>query len=348
MNHVGRKPETGSTTLVSRAPLVEQLNALVHECPADWLEQTDVQMAIGYAYGNLRRFEDARRYLIAALAGEGETSTTTMRAVEQLANFEARMANDVAATEPDYAQQLYASAIERLERLLAVSETAERYNLLGGAYKRRAAGESTGRTAKKMLARACEHYRQAHLLTLQRQRLDPYAVLNWLTLATILEEPVPDADALIDRCVTTTHEQFSTDRRFYTAVSIADAALVRALRSGRLGQNGQAGEQALAHLLAHFQEVVLLAVPTLGNLDSVCTHLDVTGRLLMKIQPNRASSRMTVAHLAELCRRISGDQRNGHGVEPAASAIRNGSAPKPVAGRPKPPRRRPAGEGMSG
>ncbi|KLO52731.1 hypothetical protein ACT17_12680 [Mycolicibacterium conceptionense] len=348
VNHVGRKPETGATTPFSRGPLVEQLNALVQECPADWLEQTDVQMAIGYAYGNLRRFDDARRYLIAALAGEGETSTTTMRAVEQLANFEARMANDIAATDPDYAQELYASAIERLERLLAVSQTAERYNLLGGAYKRRAAGESTGRTARKMLLRACEHYRQAHLLTLQRQRIDPYAVLNWLTLATILDEQVPDADALIDRCVTTAHEQFSIDRRFYTAVSIADAALVRALRSGRLGQNGQAGEQEVAQLLAHFQEVVVLAVPSLGNLDSVCTHLDVTGKLLTKIQPNRASSRMTVANLAELCRRISGDQRNGHVVEPVAAASRNGSAPKAATGRPKPPRRRPGGEGISG
>lgn len=348
VNHVGRKPETGATTPFSRGPLVEQLNALVQECPADWLEQTDVQMAIGYAYGNLRRFGDACRYLIAALAGEGETSTTTMRAVEQLANFEARMANDIAATDPDYAQELYASAIERLERLLAVSQTAERYNLLGGAYKRRAAGESTGRTARKMLLRACEHYRQAHLLTLQRQRIDPYAVLNWLTLATILDEQVPDADALIDRCVTTAHEQFSIDRRFYTAVSIADAALVRALRSGRLGQNGQAGEQEVAQLLAHFQEVVVLAVPSLGNLDSVCTHLDVTGKLLTKIQPNRASSRMTVANLAELCRRISGDQRNGHVVEPVAAASRNGSAPKPATGRPKPPRRRPGGEGISG
>lgn len=341
VNYVGRKPEVGATNLISPGAATQQLNALVQECPADWLEQTDVQMAIGYAYGNLRQFADARRYLIAALSGEGETSTTTMRAVEQLANFEARMANDLADTEPERALELYGKAIERLERLLAVSETAERYNLLGSAYKRRAAAEPSTATAKAMLCRASDQYRLAHLLTLQRQCLDPYAVLNWLTLAAILGKRVPDADALIDRCEATARERFSIDRTFFTAVSIADAALVRALRSGRLGQNGQAGEQEVAQLLTRFEEVVRLAAPTSGNLDSVCAHLDVTGKLFIKVQPNRTSSRTTVAHLAELCRRISGNQRNGQSPEPAGAA-------KSAAVQARPPGRKPGGVGISG
>lgn len=357
VSYVGRKPEAGSAPTIAPSEAAQQLNALVKECPADWLEQTDVQMAIGYAYGNLRRFEDARRYLIAALAGEGETSTTTMRAVEQLANFEARMANDLADSEADRARELYGEAIARLERLLEVSKTAERYNLLGSAYKRRAASEPTARAAAAMLCQAREQYRQAHLLTLQRQCLDPYSVLNWLTLTAILDQQVPDADALIDRCEATARERFSVDRTFYTAVAIADAALVRALRSGRLGRNGHAGQQEVARLLTRFEEVVQLAAPTQSNLDSVCTHLDVTSRLLTKIHPNRASSRITVAHLDELRRRIGGDQRNGQSPEPKVSTNQtngsspnqtNGSSPKTTAGQPKPPSRRPGGVGISG
>ncbi|MFV8167627.1 tetratricopeptide repeat-containing protein [Mycobacterium sp. 134] len=351
VSYVGRKPEVGSAPTIAPSEAAQQLNALAKECPADWLEQTDVQMAIGYAYGNLRRFEDARRYLVAALSGEGETSTTTMRAVEQLANFEARMANDLTDTEPDRAKELYERAIERLERLLEVSKTAERYNLLGSAYKRRAAAEPTVRAATEMLRQASDRYHQAHLLTMQRQCLDPYSVLNWLTLTAILDKDkqVPDADALIDRCEATARERFSIDRTFYTAVAIADAALVRALRSGRLGRNGQAGQQEVARLLTRFEEVVQLAAPTASNLDSVCTHLDVTSRLLIKIHPNRASSRITVAHLDELRRSIGGDERNGQSPEPPVSTNQtNGSSPKPAAGQPKPPSRRPGGVGISG
>ncbi len=49
-------------------------------------------MAIGKAYGDLRQFEKGREYLLRALAGEGDDSTTTFRAVEDLANYEARLA----------------------------------------------------------------------------------------------------------------------------------------------------------------------------------------------------------------------------------------------------------------
>ena len=71
-----------------------------------------------------------------------------MRAVEQLANYEARHADDVAESEPERARELYESAIARLEHLLAVAETAERHNLLGGTYKRRAAAEAERRSGQ--------------------------------------------------------------------------------------------------------------------------------------------------------------------------------------------------------
>ncbi len=280
-------------------------------------------MAIGYAYGSLRRFDEANRYLISALAGEGETSTTTLHAVEQLANFEARMADDITTSQPDRARELHASAIDRLERLLGVAETAERHSLLGGTYKRRATAESTAETAKEVLAQASEHYRRAHLLTLQREDFDPYSALNWLTLATILDELVPDADALVERCEAIAHVRFSIDRKFFTAVTIADAALVRALRSGRLGQAGEAGDREVARLLPPYQEVVELAMPSPRDLDSVCTHIDITGKLLMKIHPDRASSRTTAAHLAELRRRIAVDQYYGQSAQPTPPPDQN-------------------------
>ncbi len=149
VDRIGRTVETGTGAGRSLSTAVKTLDALVKDCPADWLAQTDVQMAIGYAYGRLKQFEVAGRYLKTALAGEGDTSTTTMLAVEKLANFESRHADEIADGEAERARELYERAIERLEQLLAVAKTAERYNLLGSAYKRRAAAETNSRTAKR-------------------------------------------------------------------------------------------------------------------------------------------------------------------------------------------------------
>jgi pimeloyl-ACP methyl ester carboxylesterase/tetratricopeptide (TPR) repeat protein len=346
---IGRAVEDDRDTSKSPGPAVQTLDALVKDCPTDWLAQTDVQMAIGYAYGRLKQFDNACRYLVTALAGEGDTSTTTMRAVELLANYEARRADEIVDGQPERARECYESAIARLEQLLAVAETAERYNLLGGAYKRRAVAEPNARTARKAVARASENYRQAHVLMLQRQGLDPYPALNWLTLATLLDEQVPDADALIERCEATAGEQFSIDRKFFTAIGIADAALVRALRSGRLGQDGQAGDDEIAQLQSSFEEVIQLAGPTTSELDSVGKQIDITGRLLTKILPNRASTRTTVARLAELRARIAGDERPGQGTGAASSPGGDRVRPaKPTAAQRKPPKRKPGGEGISG
>ena len=348
---IGRAAVDDRDTSKSPGPAVQTLDALVKDCPTDWLAQTDVQMAIGYVYGRLKQFDNACRYLVTALAGEGDTSTTTMRAVERLANYEARRADEIVDGQPERARELYESAIARLEQLLAVAETAERYNLLGGAYKRRAAAEPNARTARKAVARASENYRQAHVLMLQRQRLDPYPALNWLTLATLLDEEVPDADALIERCEATAGEQFSIDRKFFTAVALADAALVRALRSGRLGQDGQAGDQEVVRLQNIFLEVVNDTAPTAGDLDSVCTQIDITGRLLTKILPKRASTRTTVARLAELRAMIAGEDRGAQstGTSGPPGQDRDQASPaEPTAVQPKPPKRRPGGEGISG
>ena len=76
----------------SIAEAVKQLDELVKICPSGWLEQTEVQMAIGKAYGDLTsvrgrpRIPSELRWPVRAT-----TSTTTLRAVEDLANYEARL-----------------------------------------------------------------------------------------------------------------------------------------------------------------------------------------------------------------------------------------------------------------
>lgn len=349
VNAIGRTAEDARAVGKSPNPAVQNLDLLVKDCPTDWLDQTDVQMAIGYAYGRLKQFDIARRYLVTALAGEGDTSTTTMRAVEHLANYEARRAEEIADDHPQRARELHDSAVARLEQLLAVAETAERHNLLGSAYKRRAVTEPNSKTARKALSQASEHYRQAHLLRLQRWGLDPYPALNWLSLATLLDEQVPDADALLERCEATARERFSIDRAFFTAVDMAGAAMVRALRSDRLGQDGQTGDDEVVRLQASFEEVVKLAGPTADELDSVGKQIDITGRLLQKIAPKRASTPVTIARLSRLRARIAGEDRAEDGLRGTDPPVQDQPAPaKPTAAQCKPLTPRPGGEGISG
>lgn len=347
--------EAGRTHGRPRVPALRELDALVRDCPTDWLALTDVQMAIGYAYGSLKQFDTASRYLVTALAGEGDRSTTTMYAVEQLANFEARHADDIALTEPDRARDLYASAIGRLEQLLAVAETAERHNLIGGAFKRRAVAEQRSSGARKALTLASEHYRRAHVLSIQRRGLDPYPTLNWITLATLLGEEVPDADALLERCEVTARERFLIDRKFFTAIAKADTALVRALRAGSLGRDDQTGADEVAHLKTLYQEVIRKAAPTASELTSVGRQISITARSLEKLTSTRGTTKTTVARLAELRRSIAGEDSDGEGF--SAPGVSNGDGPHHAGssngqrsstnGAAPKRRRRPSGAGMS-
>jgi hypothetical protein len=123
--------------------------------------------------------------------------------------------------------------------------------------------------------------------------------------------------------------------------------MVRALRSDRLGQNGQAGDAEVLRLQTSFEEVVKLAGPTASELNSVGTQIDIIGRLLKKIFPNRASTRATLARLSQLRRRIAGeDDSEGTGAAGSPGADRVPPA-KPTPVQRKPPKRKPGGEGVS-
>jgi len=303
---------------------------LVADCPSDWLAQTDVLMEIGYAYGRLGQFESAGEYLAAALAGDGDDGTTTLRAVAELANFEALLADHYTEAQAARTRELHKLAISRLEKLIAVAATSERYSLLGSVYKRRAAAERNARNARQALTQAGQKYHLAHQLSLQRQGLDPYPALNWLAAATLLDQEVPDADALIERCEATASEGFRKDRKFWTAIATADAGLVRALRTGRLGLVGQDGDDELDRLASVYQDVIREAAPTARELYGVGRHIEIIAVLLGRLSPRRPATKKTIARLTELRIKITGDVR---------------AAPGSPAGEPPGPEQAPPGNG---
>jgi len=301
-----------------------KLDDLYNSCPPGWREQTDVQIRLGIAYGSLGRYMEACKYLKSALAGEAGESTTTFFAVEQLANFEARIANEkvveaqrLATTDPEAAQrsrveaqEFHDSAVKRLEHLLAVAPTAERYSLLGGTYRRRAmAVKKDAEKTRDALEKATQNYRQAHVLNDGRRRLDPYPTLNWLTWATVLRQHIRGADELLARCEATAGERFMADRKFYTAVGMADARLTRVLLQKRLNQKGPAADRELDELHEKYRQVFEQSGPTESEIQSSSGQIDAIADLLeaLKTEDRATETDMVVANLKRLRTMIAGE-----------------------------------------
>ena len=101
-----------------------------------------------------------------------------LHAVEQLANFEVRLAVTGAnsAKKEDakqHARDDLLRAIERLKGVLGLAKTGERYALLASAYKRLAALCETQVEVRSNLTLAAENYRHAHERALERKGFDP-------------------------------------------------------------------------------------------------------------------------------------------------------------------------------
>ncbi|MET0963127.1 MAG: CHAT domain-containing protein [Noviherbaspirillum sp.] len=152
----------------AQAQRVEQL--LKTRTPPGWSELPALNSALGATWRDLGRFERARRAYLAAIQAEDAAGRVPIRDIEQLANVEARLAEEraeqefsdsgAAADGQESAEQLLDLALSRLdglEKLVSAGQprpgapvfNAERSMLRGSASKRRAS-----LYARKLLAAA--------------------------------------------------------------------------------------------------------------------------------------------------------------------------------------------------
>jgi hypothetical protein len=270
--------------------------------------------------------------LLAALESDESESATTLRAVEQLANFEVRLARDVAKkardqVEKDRSRAEIDKAINRIEKLLQVSKTGERLSLLGGAYKRKAEIEEGHDQAAHWVRLAADQYRKAHLHYLDRKRFDPYPVLNWLGAELVLRKAASaqpegaltasDIETLLQRCEAAAGERFQANPTFFEAVNGPDAVLLRALATGALEETTGAAREIdrLAHA---YLEVIRRTQSSAREIDSTLSQMELTENLIKKIWPENAATRATVAALRRIGAAIAG---NGPGNSGKAAAL---------------------------
>jgi hypothetical protein len=224
-----------------------RINGLLERIPPPqrerWLKQADVAAALGFAWGEARFWHAAVEWLEKAV--RSESRDCPLRAVEQLANFRARVAAEewqtrrakgLRATDTDLERSdaLIAKAITDLELLCARAPTVERLNLLGAALKRKALVASGKRIRQEGLSACAGAYRRAFELGGSH---DAYSFTNWAT-ATLLMlqlEPKRPGDAVKAIGPEAAHlramlqPQETRDSDFWASASLADLDLVTLL-----------------------------------------------------------------------------------------------------------------------
>jgi CHAT domain-containing protein/triacylglycerol esterase/lipase EstA (alpha/beta hydrolase family) len=264
--------------------LSRQAGNLTKQVPKAWIDLPEVQYAVGRVYAELGEgyFELASTAYKRAIETGGEGSGTPVRAIEQLANLEARMGESTGDA------QLVECAINRLQSLLGlsagtygneppISGNSERCALLGSAYKRKAvvlAGDARPEQwakVKETLAMSRRWYEQSEDAA-GDTRVDPYAALNKLAIDAVLESFAADtkqtttAIALARRCAEIARTRFASSGNIFDAVMPAEALLIEKLIDGSLGQCER-------EVLDAYQQASEKVATSARNADSVSRQL---------------------------------------------------------------------------
>ncbi|HRP66152.1 MAG TPA: CHAT domain-containing protein [Thauera sp.] len=156
----------GDSTEAAFRSVQKRVQRRLGRLPAAWAARPDVQQALGRlyaAYGDVGGFEAAREPLLRAVAEDSSKGVVPIAAIEQLANIEARLAEQLsqsgAAEDLERARGLVDDAIARMRALIMITgpepvprvapaaqpapesglrPSAERQAILGSACKRRA------------------------------------------------------------------------------------------------------------------------------------------------------------------------------------------------------------------
>lgn len=246
-----KRPGGRSTATTLRA-LEREIAALLARGPKSWTDRGDVQYAIGRTYADFGEagFERAREHYLRAIEREEDATRVPIKAIEQLANIEARAgadAGDLAAI------QRGGQRMRRLMQTVAAepegrrAATAERCALIGGSYKRIAAnlaqkkataGEMfDGKAFRAALDNARDWYKKGEGEP-GKPGFTPYCALNRLMLDALLRGP--DASGLARKAGEAARAKFRESRDYWDAMMPADARVAEAIFAGVLEDDAQA------------------------------------------------------------------------------------------------------------
>jgi CHAT domain-containing protein/pimeloyl-ACP methyl ester carboxylesterase len=224
------------------AKLNKEIERRLGRTPAAWASRADVQFALAEllaAYGD-EGFDAACAAYLRSIHARSDTGCAPLKAIEQLANLEARsaakLASKVSATPADLGQALLRVevAIRRLENLRQLGEgwadsdqpNTERQSILGSAYKRKAvvllAQGKSWKALQPVLQSARDAYAQGEGDPAS-PRFDPYGMVNRLQLDALLGSPAPNTGDLVALCKQAAQRRFDADFDFWSGTTRIDA-----------------------------------------------------------------------------------------------------------------------------
>jgi CHAT domain len=221
---------------------VKAVEGLLATVPQSWRDG-ELLCTFGDAFRRFGDFESAIGLYRTAVLHAG--AQAPIQAVQKLANHLDRHAKQLmkdAAVAKDEAQReelrqkaeaQTKEAIARLEWLMQLSETPERWSLLGGAYRRIALFRDRGKNLEQ--SRDC--YGNAHRLALKLTReIDPYPANNWMSVRFLFGEAPAALEADLEATMKASEEQARSRTDFWAQIGYPDSLLGGAMIRGALKQ----------------------------------------------------------------------------------------------------------------
>lgn len=282
------------------------LDRLLASAPASFVDLAEVQEAVGQFESELGNFAAASAAYLKAIRVAGGWGGLTVRAVEQLANLEARQGEKTGDL------KLVESAVRRLEGLLGLApgETPpagagaaspanpERLALLASAEKRRAAvllrTAADATACKTALERARDFYR-AGMGSVDGPEFNGYLATNYLQLAALTGTSDPAAAQVAARASDLANAEFARNPEFFTAIIPVDARLTVAWMEGRLVAEA-------ASLVQAYRDAAQLVPASARKWDSVTRQL----KLLVDFGRGLAMAPGDLQALDRICRDLGG------------------------------------------
>jgi hypothetical protein len=325
----------------------------LQSCPDAWKSLPAVRFALGEVYAELgdAYFDQAQEHYLAAIRLEDSSGGVPIRAIEQLANLEARTghttANSVlintAKGRLEGLVQLASTTLDRAEQNNGTGSPAlsnpERAALLGGVYKRLAAvlagklhqdHDQEGGDVLLALEQAIDWYAKAGT--------QPYQVLNRLALEAVRDFGIEAEPASLERvrgCAQQARAAWRANPDFWNAVMPAEALMTERLLDRSLGSRGRAGETSFTEVQKTYADALAHVSGTARELDSVLQHLrilkvlfEAQGHLNPRLAGNTrlaSQARLIAERLDLLAQRIFGQTAGQGSAGGSAAGARDGT-----------------------
>ena len=324
-----------SMTRAAARETATQVRAVLQRCPKPWLVRPAIAFELAETYAALGSefLEESCRLYSASVVADNKADRIPMDTVEQLANAEAKLGEQMGA--PDLIDRAIAR-LHDLEKVVAATvdyssggktaapatrANSERQSLVGSAYKRKAAifareilaanasnRERSIKNFREAIRQSIAAYKNASGLE-NEATFDPYPALNWLALEALGGEYRQGVDVCL-ACAKRANQEFLREASLWNAVMAAEAYLVETICDGRLARRSPAGEQAFEDVWRHYADALANVRFAPKDLDSVTLQLCLLAlffeaRSVFERQPARERSQAAVAQrLRRLAERL--------------------------------------------